>query len=237
VLVKAISRLETVDLENTYLTPDQVQIILNKIANCENLKLTELNVKLNNLSTVPADVLVKAISRLESVDLDFIGFTPDQVQSIFHKIANCKNIKLTKINVSYNNLSSVPVDVLVKAISRLETVDLSFTRLTSDQVQSIFRKIANCETIKLKKLNISSNNLSSVPADMLVKAISRLETVNLRNTKLTPAQIIATFTLVAENTSSSLREVRLSKYWNNVQVVPGELRERAEANRSVSYLV
>ena len=67
-----------------------------------------------------------------------------------------------------------------------------------------------------------------------MKAISRLETVDLRNKRLhlTPDQINAIFKLVAEGTSPSLRLVRLSE----VSSVPGELRERVEENGSVEIL-
>ena len=127
------------------------------------------------LSSVPADVLAKAISRLESVDLRRTDPTPDQAQSIFTKIADCEHLKLTELEIGWNNLSSVSADVLAKATSRLKTVGLTRTDLTPEQVQRIFQKIANCGNLKLTKLQFSQNNLSSVPADVLVKAKSRLD--------------------------------------------------------------
>merc|ERR1711988_1052683 len=156
--------------------------------------------------------------------------TPDQVQSIFHEITNCANLQLTEQDISFNDLSSVPVDVLVNAISRLETVNLTGTHLTPDQTQGIFQKIANCENLKLTELGIRYNNLSSVPADVLVKAISRLETVDLRRSQLVPAQILAIFTLVAERTSSTLRELNLED--NDLSCVHKNLRRRSRRNIS-----
>ena len=50
--------------------------------------------------------------------------------------------------------------------------------------------------------------LSPTPPDMLVRAVSRLETVHLTETRLTPVQIIVIFTLVAEWGSSTLRKVK-----------------------------
>ena len=64
--------------------------------------------------------------------------TPYQAEIIFHKIANCENLKLTELDISDNILSSVPADVLVKAISRLKRVNMSNTSLTRDQVTAIF---------------------------------------------------------------------------------------------------
>merc|ERR1712025_1527187 len=70
----------------------------------------------------------KSIRRVET--------TSYQAEIIFHKIANCENLKLTGLNISGSDLSSVPVDVLVEAISRLENIDLYCTKLTPDQAQS-----------------------------------------------------------------------------------------------------
>ena len=90
---------------------------------------------------------------------------------------------------------------MAEAMVRLENVDLVRTSLTPDQVQSIFTKISNCENLKLTELDISQNILSSVPADVLVKAISRLERV--WNTSLTRDQVTAILTFVAETPSST----------------------------------
>ena len=93
----------------------------------------------------------------------------------------------------------------------------------------MFNKIATCENLKLTELSFGCNDLSSIKKDVLVKAISRLETVDIRFAVLTPAQIKGIFTLVAERTSSTLRKVRLCKS----DVVPGELCEKAKENSAV----
>ena len=172
------------------------------------------------------------IAKCKTVDLQ-AKLSPDQTQSIFNKIANCENLKLTELDIMDIDLSPVPADVLVEAISRLKTVYLSLTHLTPDQAQSISHKIANCENLKLTKLDISRNDLSSVPADVLVKAISRLERVNLTGTHLTPAQINDIYALVAEKTSLTLRYVDL--WVNDVSYVHEELRERAKDMINVKF--
>ena len=75
-------------------------------------------------------------------------------------------------------------------------------------------------------------DLSSVPAEVLVKVISSMETVDLRFALLTPAQINNIFTLVAERKSSKLRKVHFWK--NNISSVPDGLRERAMNSISVT---
>ena len=91
-----------------------------------------------------------------------VDTTPYQAEIIFHKIANCENLKLTELNIGRSDLSSVPANVLVEAISRLKSVYLTETHLTSDQVKSIFRKIANCEDLKLTELHIGWTDLKEI---------------------------------------------------------------------------
>ena len=115
------------------------------------------------------------------------------------------------------------------AVVRLEEIWLWNTKLTPEQFQKMFNKIATCENLKLTELSFGRNDLSSIKKDVLVKAISRLETVDIRFAVLTPAQIKGIFTLVAERTSSTLRKVRLCKS----DVVPGELCEKGKENSAV----
>ena len=243
VLAAALIRVEEADLivEDEHSGPDfsadQYIALLDKIASTEEIKLKRLTIWFrNNLSDISPDILAEAIVRLESVVMNrwysWAELTPGQFLSIFHKIANCENLRLTELDIIYNDLSSVPADVLVKGISRLEIINLCRTELTSSQAQSIFHTIAKCENLKLKELNIESNDLSSVPADILVEAIRRLTRVHLEGTLLTPAQMNDIFTLVAERTSQNLRFIYL---WGNdvSYCVPRNLRKRAKDNYSV----
>ena len=86
--------------------------------------------------------MAKAVIRLENVSLAMTRLSPDQVQSIFTKIAESENLKLTELDSGNHNLSSVPADVLVKAISRLETFHLNFSaRERLEMVPSKFTEI------------------------------------------------------------------------------------------------
>ena len=85
-------RLEQVDLQDKKLTSQQVQIIFDKITNCETFALLKLSIRHNDLSSVAGDVLVKVISMKaisRQVDLSSTKLTPDKVQGIFDHIANC----------------------------------------------------------------------------------------------------------------------------------------------------
>ena len=90
---------------------------------------------------------------------------------------------------------------------------------------------AECENFALKRFNMYRKDLYSVPAEVLVKVISSMETVDLRFALLTPVQINNIFTLVAERKSSKLRKVHFWK--NDISSVTEVLRERALENTSV----
>ena len=178
IVASSLVRIEDVKVKLSW---DPVMALFNKISSDENIKLLKLSTDvITNLSHIPPETMAVAVVRLKEIDVNDTFLTAEQVQSIFNKIADCENLKLTRLNISDNDLSSVPADVMVKAISRLESpnLNLAVTQLTPDQAQSIFTEFADCENLKLNKLNIGRNDLSSVPADVLVKAISRLETVD-----------------------------------------------------------
>jgi len=151
--------------------------------------------KLKSLVThtygVPPDVLAAALVRVENVKA--VVRSADQSLALFTKIVTSERIKLRKLDTRFNDLSHISSHTMAEAVVRLENVNLTETSLTPDQVQSIFTKISNCENLKLTELDISDNILSSVPADVLVKAISRLERVNMSNTSLTRDQVTAIF--------------------------------------------
>ena len=73
--------------------------MFNKIATCENLKLTELSFGRNDLSSITADVLVKVISRLQMVDIRFAVLTPAQINGIFTLVAERTSSTLRKVRL------------------------------------------------------------------------------------------------------------------------------------------
>ena len=194
----------------------------------EDIKLRKLSTGKSKLSHISPNILAEAVIRLTRIDLKEKRLHPKQVQSIFSKVAICENLSTRWLDISCNDLSSVPGDVLVKALSRKVYLDLDDTNLTPDQARSIFNEIANCENLSLNSLHISHNNLSSVSRAVLVKAISRLKIVELCGTDLTAKQVKDIFTLVAERKSSNLRIAYL--YGNNVKSVPGRIRRKVEEN-------
>ena len=105
--------------------------------------------------------------------------TSDPAESIFHKIANCENLKLTELNISSNDLSSVPADVLVEAISRLKKVSLQNSQLVRTQIIAILTLLAERTSTTLRYVNLLDNDVSSVPREFLERAKEKCENVQI----------------------------------------------------------
>ena len=105
-MAQAVVRLECVDLKSNHLTPDQLEILFNTIATCENLKLISLKLIILlqrfPLYRVPPDVLVRAISRLERIRLSF-PMSEAQITAIFTLVAERTPSKLRVIEVTHNH--------------------------------------------------------------------------------------------------------------------------------------
>ena len=99
------------------LASDQSVALFAKIINSQDMnRLKSLNIKSNNLSSVPKDLLAKAVVRLKRIKLYYTRLTAAQVGTLFAKIVNSPDMnRLKSLNIKWNNLSSVPGDLLAKA--------------------------------------------------------------------------------------------------------------------------
>ena len=152
---------------------------------------------------------------------------------------------LFDVNLQSVNLSEGPAKLLSSAVCRLQTQ----TKLTNNQCVKILKAIIFSKT--LVKVDLMSNNLtcpsvggdpisiesilktrwtrmgyvnlSGVPADLLATAVSRLQMVNLLDTKLIPDQCVT----VVEAIYSSKTLVDVDLGCVNLGGVPTELLARA----------
>ena len=135
------------------LTPIQIEQIFHKIILTENLKLKQLDIcGGTSLAHIPADILSKALVRLESIYLVGTVLTATQIQNVLITISISKEMKLNRLSFLALDASSVPGEILVAAISRLEVVELLDTTLTSHQLTSIFQMVAIREHISIISL-------------------------------------------------------------------------------------
>jgi len=133
-------------------------------------RLKKLDLGENNLSTVNPELFVKALNRLEDVNLKYTHISIAQAKALFK--AMVQNSQLKKLDLKFNNLSTVNPVVLATAVMKLETVDLRYTKLNTEQITSILKHVL--EDINLKKLWLEGNDIMDVDIDVMRKAWEKL---------------------------------------------------------------
>ena len=83
-------------------------------------QLTTLEIGYNDVTDVPSDILARAVVGLEVVCMELTSFTTEQVRNIFTNIGSSDSIRLKNLNISWNDISSVPGSVLAGAVVRQE---------------------------------------------------------------------------------------------------------------------
>jgi len=151
ILAQAVTQLEEVELCCTFLTLQQVTAICTSMTG--NSQLKTLNLAANDLSSVDADILAQAVTKLEEVKLADTDLTPQQVEAIYAALDISCKMKILRIGA--NNLSSVDPDVLARVTNKLETVNMRDTHLTEQQMTRILTK--SLLTTNLKKLYMEGN--------------------------------------------------------------------------------
>ena len=104
--------------------------------------------------------------------------------------------------------------------------------LSSGQLQTLFSKIAEADATVLQHLDVSFNpQVGQVPSELLVAAVSRLESVRLYNCFLATDQLTAIYRMVAERRSGRLEELDCNG--NDLSEVSLSLRNQAKLNEDV----
>ena len=191
-LARAVNILETLNMRYIGLTMQQTDSIFAAIT--EDSQLKSLDISINDLSSVEPRLLARAVKNLETQNVESGRLTTEQTESIFAAISEDSQLK--SLDISKNDLSSVDPELLAKTIKILETLNVKCGRLTREQTESIFSAIS--EASQLKSLDISHNNLSSVEPRMLSRAVTMLESLDVRNGQLTTRQTNSIFAAIRE---------------------------------------
>ena len=184
-LAKAVNNLTTLYIENTNLTLQQTEAILTAVS--EGSKMIKLNIVENNMSGVDPGLLAKAVANLETLDIGSTELTQQQATAILSGVS--KGTKLTKLNISWNNLSGVDSELLAKAVANLETLDIGSTERTECKATKILSGVSKGSEVT--QLNMSWNNLYEGDRGLLVKALNNLESLDVIVTELITQQAAA----------------------------------------------
>ena len=107
---------------------------------------------------------------------------------------------LKKIDMSHVHLSIyLEPGLLTTTVTKMEIVAIRNTSLTSQLWEALLTGI--CGDTNISSLDISYNTLSSIGPTLLVTAVNKLKTVNMRGTDLTSQQLEALFTAISRDTN------------------------------------
>ena len=178
----------------------------------ENTDLVMKCLKANKviLRTLDPGILSKTICRAEEVEMSMNMLTISQLNSMFIEITNCKDLKLTKLNLDFNNIEDAVPETLSSAVSRLTEVSLGCTLPTKDQLNILLGDISKSKKLNLKMLDLGSSDLSDIPTDMLTKAIGRLDKFDASDAHLTTTQLNALFRYLSQASDVKLQTLNLS---------------------------
>ena len=214
VLSEAVVRLSEVDLSSTCLTDLQLETVVRRITQCEDLearRLRRLDISKLCLSSLPACLLSQLVLRLEEVSLLRTELSQSQLSGVLEAILDSRcPLLLSKLNLTRNDLSSVPADLLAGALVRLQEATLFQTELGTRQVESLCQAVVSSQSPNLRSLRLSYNNLFSVSASLLSQAVVRLEEVNLRTTNLQSDQILQVCRAIVDTDQLRLRKLNIS---------------------------
>ena len=138
------------------LNQHQFLLLFTKIANSVTPRLRELvfcQYAGIDLSHIPPEILSEAVPKLETFHASDCHLTPRQVLSIFSEIPRIDHPRLKILDLTRNNLSTVPSKVLIAGITCLAKVSLNGCRLTETQLNDILFMISNqkCLSFRINK--------------------------------------------------------------------------------------
>ena len=193
--------------------------VLEAVARHRRLRVVEMGCA--KLSSVDPSLLASAVSRLEEVGMDRTELTVLQVEAIMTAIHG-RDCPVKKLDISYNNLSTVDPRLLANTVKSLEEVGMVMAKLTFQQVEEIMSAIGAGDCF-VKKMYISLNNLSSVDPRLLAIAVTRVEEVVVLMTELTARQVEA---IMATLDAGGGLVKRLNISFNNLSTVDPALLAR-----------
>ena len=207
-LASLVTRLEEVEIDRTELTRHQVEAIITAIL-AEGCLVKKLDISCNNLSVVGPSLLASAVNSIKEVNISNTELTAQQMEAIM-TILDSGGCPTKKLDISWNNLSTVDPNLLARVVTGLEEMKWVEVRgeveLTVIQVEAILTAIC-AEDCLVKKLDISYTNLSSVDPGLLARAVNRLEEVEMSVAYLTTSQVEA---VLRQNlVQTSLRKLKL----------------------------
>jgi len=190
VLANGVVNLKEVDLSDTKLSKEQLNALLEKVAEAEVLTLTYIRLaSVSSLASVSPSLLSRSVPRLARADLQWTSLSSTQLEHLLTTIVQAPSA-ITSLSLAGLRLSTLPTSLLTNLLTKLTVVDLSSTggtetdlmsmqnmdMLTLEQNMDMLTTIATGNT-RIHSMALDCSSLEGVPEEVVVglcNTLSRL---------------------------------------------------------------
>ena len=126
--IDRFKKVRKITFMNRNLNSEQLESVFHDIPTSP---LEDINLSYTNLSELQAELLAKAVSRLQTINLYGTHLKTKQCTQVLEVSLSSRS--LVDVNLGDLNLSEVPSDLIARAVCRLQHVNLCYTKLTTEQ--------------------------------------------------------------------------------------------------------
>lgn len=222
-----MGNLKKVNLHYANLTTQHIIAVLKVCISSSSLIDVSLSTVYTRFIEVPAELLAEAVGHLRIVNLAYLannlGLTGMSTEQCLGVLKACiSSFTLTDVDLAGNNLRMIPEEFLANAVGHLEKVSLHSTQMTTGQCVAVLEVCVSSS--KLIDVNMELAD-REIPVELLARAASNLQTINLSECVLATDQCIA----VLESTHFSSKLENVTLWCDNLEEVPAELLAQAAA--------
>ena len=132
--------------------PGQLEAIITGVSNSTSASLRHLHHLDLRHSQVAPDILAGAALKLETFNV--AGLSPGQVSALLSRIHESPDLRLRQLHLCDQNISHVPLEVVVGVIQKLEKVVFRRVRMTANQATAIFNFVKKTKRVNIKSIKI-----------------------------------------------------------------------------------
>ena len=178
-------------------------------------KIQDLQLEHVDFAEVDSRKVSKAINSLQVFCSDFCYFEQSQILETFEEMSLETNLRKLFLHTDF--LKNVPAKILSKALNKLELLCLVSKEdsMTSEQMMQFFKDMSqqtHLQKLVLTLPDAKEGSLISVPADILNKAVSKLDVLIAPRLRFTESQIKAVFQNIATDKSKKIRHINLGSW-------------------------
>jgi len=176
ILARAVCKLTSVNL-NEALRSEQVTAIFQQIDSTSNLRLQTLSLEFNSARNVPDETFARAVCKLGDVDLRETSLRPEQVTALMNMIDQMDNLWLHTLDISDEDASKVPAQIISSSVCKLKEVNLRATKMSVEQLRALLTMIVETDwpKLRLSTVTIDEDLLEESDRDLICQAKRKVE--------------------------------------------------------------